>query len=154
MAFSAAGFPNNLEPYGVSRRDGKRPDGITSYPWSRGRPLLWDVTVVNTIASGYLNGTSFTSGSAADEAERRKHSNYIDLKCNYNFTPLAFETLGAVGPETMSFLKKLGKLMKKNTGETRSLDHLLQRVSIAIQRGNAICIRDTFEDCRDFNVFN
>lgn len=153
MAFSSADIPNSLEPYGISRRDGKRPDGITSYPWSRGRPLLWDVTVVNTIAVSYLNATSRAHGAAADEAERRKHNNYIDLKSNYNFTPLAFETFGAVGPETMVFLKKLGKLMKKSTGEPRSLDYLLQRVSIAIQRGNAVCIRDTYEDGRDFNVF-
>jgi hypothetical protein len=153
MAFSSAGFPTNLEPYGLSRRDGKRPDGVTSYPWSRGRPLLWDVTVVNTIAATYINETSRASGSAADEAERRKHNHYIDLKNNYIFTPLAFETFGAIGPETTIFLKKLGKLMKKNTGEARSLDFLLQRVSIAIQRGNAICIRDTYEDSQNFNVF-
>lgn len=153
MAFSSAGVPNNTEPYGLSRRDGKRPDGITSYPWSRGRPLIWDVTVVNSIAATYLNASSLTSGAAADQAERDKHNNYIDLKANYNFTPLAFETFGATGPETSIFLKKLGKLMKKNTGEPRSLDFLLQRVSIAIQRGNSICIRDTYVDGRDSNVF-
>ena len=72
MAFSSAGVPNNLEPYGLSRRDGKRPDGVTSYPWSHGRPLIWDVTVVNSIASTYLNATSLTSGAAADQAERNK----------------------------------------------------------------------------------
>lgn len=153
MAFSSAGVPSNLEPYGLSRRDVKRPDGVTSYPWSRGRPLISDVTVVNSIASTYLNATSLTSGAAADQAERNKHNNYIDLKATYNFTPLAFETFGAIGPETAIFLKKLGKLMKKNTGEPRSLDYLLQRVSIAIQRGNSICIRDTFKDSRDSNVF-
>lgn len=30
MAFTAAGFPNNLEQYGLSRLNGKRPDGLTS----------------------------------------------------------------------------------------------------------------------------
>ena len=109
--------------------------------------------MVNTIAATYINETSRASGSAADEAERRKHNHYIDLKNNYIFTPLAFETFGAIGPETTIFLKKLGKLMKKNTGEARSLDFLLQCVSIAIQRGNAICIRDTYEDSQNFNVF-
>ena len=152
MAFSSAGVPNNFEPYGLSRSDGKRPDGVTSYLWSRGRPLLWDVTVVNSIAASYINATSRASGAAADEAERRKHNHYIGLKHNYEFTPLAFETFGAIGPETTIFLKSLGKLMKKNTGEARSLDFLLQRISIAIQRGNAICIRDTYEDTRDYNV--
>lgn len=152
MAFSSAGFPNKLEPPSLSRRDGKRPDGLTSYPWSHGKSLIWDVTVVNTIASTYVNNTSVKSGSAADQAERDKHNNYIDLKAQYLFTPLAFETLGAIGPETRIFLKKLGKLMARNSGEPRSLDFLLQRVSIAIQRGNAISVRDTH--CDNYcNVF-
>ena len=155
MAFIAASFPNKLEPYGISRRDGKRPDGITSYPWSQGRSLIWDVTVVDTVAQSYLHMTSNTIGAAADQAERDKHNNYIDLKSQYNFTPLAFETFGSIGPETSIFLKKLGKLMKKHTGEPRSLDFLMQRLSIAIQRGNAINIRSTFADSRDSenNVF-
>lgn len=153
MAFNSAGFPTDLEPYGLSRRDGKRPDGLTCYPWIRGRSLIWDVTVVNTTASSYLSLTSVQCGSAADRAERSKHNDYLDLKQQYEFTPLAFETFGAVGPETSLFLKKLGKLMKKKTGEARSLDYLLQRISIAIQRGNACSIRDTFSDIFCDNVF-
>lgn len=150
MAFSSAGFPNRLEPSGLSRRDGKRPDGITSYPWSRGKSLIWDVTVVDTVAASHVNMTSVKCGGAADQAERNKHNNYIDLKGEYVFTPLAFESFGAVGPETSSFLKKLGKLMARRTGEPRSLNFLLQRISIAIQRGNSISVRDTHCD----NTFN
>ena len=153
MAFTSAGFPVDLEPYGLSRRNGKRPDGLTSYPWSNGKSLTWDVTVVDTMAASYLNLTSIKSGAAADQAERAKHNEYIDIKNQYHFTPLAFETFGSIGPETQVFLKKLGKLMKKNTGESRSLDFLLQRLSIAIQRGNAISIKGTFCDNDDLNVF-
>lgn len=153
MAFSAAGFPSLLEPYGLSRRDGKRPDGLTSIPWSNGRSLIWDVTVVDTVAATYLNSTSANSGAAADQAERDKHNDYIALKDQYHFTPLAFETFGSVGPETDQFLKKLGKLMKRSTGEPRSLDFLLQRLSVAIQRGNAISIAGTFCDSNSVNVF-
>lgn len=107
-------------------------------------------TVVNTVAASYLSRTSTKSGEAGDQAERSKHNNYIDLKEQYHFTPLAFETIGSIGPETEVFLKKLGKLMKNHTGEPRSLDFLLQRISIAIQRGNAINIRNTFCDNSDF----
>lgn len=153
MAFSAANVPNTLEPYGLSRRDGKRPDGLTSYPWSQGKSLIWDVTVVDTVANSYVSVTSVKSGAAADQAERGKHNIYIDLKEQYHFTPLAFETFGSIGPETEVFLKKLGKLMKRSTGEPRSLDFLLQRISIAIQRGNATSIRNSYCDINDFNVF-
>lgn len=153
MAFIAATFPNTLEPYGISRRDGKRPDGLTSYPWSHGKSLIWDVTVVNTVAASYVNMTSVKSGAAADQAERGKHNLYIDLKQDYIFTPLAFETFGSIGPETEEFMRKLGKLMEKYTGEPRSLDFLQQRISISIQRANAISIRDSHCDNNDFNVF-
>ena len=151
-AFTSAGFPCKLEPPGLSRRDGKRPDGLTYYPWSHGKSLVWDVTVVDTVAPSYLKWSSVRSGLVADNAERDKHNNYTDLKTQYIFTPLAFESFGSIGPETSIFLKKLGKLMSRNSGEPRSLDFLLQKVSIAIQRKNAVCVRDTFgvDDVCDF----
>ena len=43
-----AGVPAIKEPTGLSRSDGKRPDGVTVIPWSRGRCLVWDVTVPDT----------------------------------------------------------------------------------------------------------
>ena len=97
--------------------------------------------------------TSNNSGAAADEAEREKHNAYIDLKTEYNFTPLAFETFGSIGPETSLFLKRLGKLMARSTGEPKSLDFLLQRISVAIQRGNAISVLGTFNESTSDNVF-
>ena len=47
-ALISAGFPSILEPSGLHRSDGKRPDGLTLIPWSRGKSLLWDVTCVDT----------------------------------------------------------------------------------------------------------
>ena len=48
---SAAGIPSKLEPSGLDRGDGKRPDGITVYPYSRGRCLIWDAMCFDTYAS-------------------------------------------------------------------------------------------------------
>lgn len=144
-AFSSAGIPNILQPQGISRDDGKVPDGMTLIPWSRGKSLLWDVTIRDTLAKSYLNISSSNAGAVADLAERKKHNHYVKFKENYLFTPIAFESMGSVGPETKKFLISLGLLMKKASGESRSLDYLLQKVSIAIQRGNAACILGTFE---------
>ena len=36
-ALTAAEIPCRLEPQGLSRDDGKRPDGVTSMPWRDGR---------------------------------------------------------------------------------------------------------------------
>ena len=142
-AFSSAGFPNIIQPPGISRDDGKRPDGMTLIPWSHGRSILWDVTVRDTLAPSYVNESSKKAGAIADNAERNKHNHYRLLKENYLLTPIAFESLGSMGPETRTFIKKLGSLMKKASGESRSMDYLLQKVSIAIQRRNASCILGT-----------
>jgi len=39
-AFSAAGIPVSKEPAGLSRTDGKRPDGMTLIPWWAGKPAV------------------------------------------------------------------------------------------------------------------
>ena len=132
-----------MQPPGISRDDGKRPDGMTLIPWSHGKPILWDVTIRDTLAPSYINQSSKKSGSIADNAKRFKHNHYIRLKENYLFTPIAFESLGSMGPEKSTFIKKLGSLMRKASGEPRSMDYLLQKVSIAIQRRNASCILGT-----------
>jgi hypothetical protein len=86
---------STLEPNGLSRNDGKRPDGMTLVLWIKGQPLVWDVTVVDTLADGYVLKSSEVSGSAAEMACKRKHSKYSSIiSSNYVFKGLAFETLG------------------------------------------------------------
>jgi len=73
-AFSTAGHPNIIQPPGISRDDGKKPDGMTLTPWSHGKSLLWDVTIRDTLAPSYIHESSKHSGSVADNAERAKHN--------------------------------------------------------------------------------
>jgi hypothetical protein len=70
---------STLEPNGLSRDDGKRPDGMTLVPWIKGQPLVWDVTVVDTLADSYVLKSSEVSGSAAEMACKRKHSKYSSI---------------------------------------------------------------------------
>ena len=65
---------------------------------------------------------------------------YLSLPAGHQFVPVAVETMGTMGPRTLLFLKELGKRMRAQTGEARSADYLLQRLSAAVQRGNAISI--------------
>jgi hypothetical protein len=82
---------STLEPNGLSQNDGKRPDGMTLVPWIKGQPLVWDVTVVDTLADSYVLKTSEVSGFAAEMACKRKHSKYnsiilhckLKMLCNY-----------------------------------------------------------------------
>ena len=55
-ALSAASIPNTKEPQGLSRSDGKRPDGLTLVPWQSGKPLVWNVTVICPLADSYSLG--------------------------------------------------------------------------------------------------
>ena len=89
-------------------------------------------------------------GEVAARAEERKEAKYISLPAGHQFVPVAVETMGAMGSRTLLFLKELGKRMGVQTGEARSADYLLQRLSAAVQRGNAISIMSgLLEGARD-----
>ena len=45
-----------------------------------------------------------------------------------------------VGPEALNFLQDLGKWLRRATGEAKSRHYLLQRLSVAVQRGNAVAV--------------
>ncbi|KAF0290804.1 Ubiquitin carboxyl-terminal hydrolase 2 [Amphibalanus amphitrite] len=139
-ALSTAGIPAQLEPYGVDRGDGKRPDGMTIYPFSHGRCLVWDATCVNTFADSRLGGAALKSGAAAKKAEDEKRRKYAQLTQRFRFEPVAFETDGACGPTTRAFLQELGAKMAAVTGDQREMEWLWQRLSIAIVRGNAASV--------------
>jgi hypothetical protein len=54
----------------------------------------------------------------------------------------------------MQFLQEVGHRVAAETGEPWSLHLLLQRVSVAIQRGTAACITCTVcQDCSWDNIF-
>jgi hypothetical protein len=91
----------------MSRTDGKRPDGVTLVPWQAGRTAVWDVTVIDTLATSYLPSTSITPGSAAEIAAARKVDKYVNLSATHTFVPIALETLGPISVQSLSFCVKL-----------------------------------------------
>jgi hypothetical protein len=120
-ALSSAHFHCTLEPNGLSRDDGKRPDGATLIPWSKGQRLIWDVTCVDTLASSYLNHTSMCSGAAAEIACVKKHNKYKSLKsANFIFKALAFETLGPWCKEASSFIDNVGSKLIAESGDFKA----------------------------------
>jgi hypothetical protein len=138
---------STLEPNGLSRDDGKRPDGMTLVPWIKGQPLVWDVTVVDTLADNYVLQSFEVSGFAAEMACKRKHSKYSSIiSSNYVFKGLAFETLGPWCKEAIDFINVIGNRLIAESGDSKSKKFLFERISLAIQRGNAASIRGTFPD--------
>ena len=142
-ALVTASVPAILEPPGLERENNKRPDGMTLAPWKNGKALVWDVTCVDTLAKSYIVGCLDSPGYAANEAEKKKIAKYQDLEGRFNFTPLAFETLGPWGLKTKETIAEIGRRIADRTGEPRATEFLRQRISIEIQRGNAACVLNT-----------
>ena len=113
-----AGVPSTKEPSGLSRTDGKRPDGLTLIPWQCGKSLIWDVTVADTLAASHLATTSVKAGSAADTAAVKKDAKYADLARTYHFVPIACETLGPLNSTAINFLSDLGKRIAAVSGDS------------------------------------
>ena len=116
-----------LEPTGLSRSDGKCPDGVTLVPWRSGRLLVWDAICLNRFSPSHLPSATREAGAVAALAERSRQEKYTALNQCHNFTPVAIET--------SSFLRDLGWHLKQVTGEAMSFSYLRQRLSIAVQRG-------------------
>ena len=86
-------------------------------------------------------------GIIASDAESRKRVKYSQLNtAMYVFQPIAIETLGAFGTDASDFIRKLGHKLQTVTQDTRSTMFLLQRLSVAVQRGNAACVLGTIAE--------
>ena len=95
---------------------------------------MWDYTCVDTLAASNLVCTSITAGAAAEKAFRAKELKYDNLM------PIAMETLGSWAIDSLRFIQTIGKRIVEHTGELRSRAYLLQRISVAVQRCNAISV--------------
>ena len=140
-ALVGCGFPSSLEPTGINRGDGKRPDGMTLFPWRNGRCLVWDATVVDTFADTHLAACSLEAGAGAGVAEERKRGKYANIAETHIFEPIAFETMGSGGPTTLKLLKEIGRGLIRESGDSREASWFRQRLAVAIIRGNAASVR-------------
>ena len=69
---ASADLPSTLEPPGLCLSDGKRPVGLTLFPWSRGKSLAWDFTCVNRLAASYSRNATAPGSVIAACAEEKK----------------------------------------------------------------------------------
>ena len=127
------------EPSGISRSDGKRPDGLTLIPWRAGRSLIWDVTVSCTTADSYLEASSREAGAAAELAASNKMVKYAGLSSQDEFVPIAVESHGPINRDALQFLSELGRRLAETTGDVRA-SFLFQRISVVVQRFNSVLL--------------
>ena len=56
--------------------------------------------------------------------------------------------MGPIAPSGLKLIREIGSKIQDATGEKRSTVHLLQRISIAIQRGNAKSVLGTVNNSK------
>ena len=141
-ALATIEVPSVLEPVGLCRSDGKRPDGMSIIPWKRGRALVWDVTVWDIFAPSY-------SGHAAGEFKLVLWLTWLKLLkdiCILSWqSPIILSPLGLIhlvsfGDSARSFFKGLGCRTRTLTGDPQSYHKLCQQISVTIQRFNCLSI--------------
>ena len=142
-ALLRAQIPTILEPQGLSCTDGKRPDGMSLIPWSRGWVLVWDATCRNTYAPSHIHLSSAKAGAVAEEAAAQKRRLYAELIPTHHFVPLAFETSGVFSADSLSFLKDLASRSRLLNRDPLAYIKLCQKISITIQRFNCVAILGT-----------
>ena len=79
----------------------------------------------------------------ASQAEKAKTQKYALLGSSHYFVPVAIGRSGVFGPVAISFIKELGRRIRAETGEPRSLQFLMQGIAVAVQRGNVAAVRGT-----------
>jgi len=67
------------------------------------------------------------------------------------FEPIAVETLSVFNASAIRLLNDLGRRISSISGDTRETSHLYQRVSVLVQRFNAVLLHDSLPvaDCTD-----
>ena len=99
------------------------------------------------LQKSYINTSSVSAGEVAEIAADRKTLKYTELSISYTFVPIAIETMGPINKSGLDFINGIGRRITEVTGDYREAAYLRQRVSVALQRHNAICFRGTFGPC-------
>jgi len=105
--------------------------------------MAWDVTA-DTHAESHIANTATTRGAAAHRAAQKKTDKYTNLSCiTHVFYPFAVETAGAWHEMVIELTQEIDRRITTLTEDTRQTTFLLQRLSIALQWGNAVSFRNT-----------
>jgi len=77
-------------------------------------------------------------------AATRKTAKYSNIQAHHIFQPVAVESLGPINASGRIFLSKLGRKPATQSDDDREISFLFQRLSVLIQRYNAILLHDYF----------
>ena len=108
------------------------------------KPVTRDITVVSTLALSYLHASGHSVAGAAELTISWKDAMYSCLSQSFLFVPFAIETPEAIAPCSLDFLTEVGRRLNAASGDARETAFLFQRISVALQRFNAVLIHESF----------
>jgi len=84
-----------------------------------------------------------TPEAAAHQAAQHKIAKYSKLASTHMFYSIAIETAGTWDDMAIELVQEIGRRTTVITRDTRETVFLFQRLSIALQRGNAVSFLNT-----------
>jgi len=92
------------------------------------------------LADSNVAAAAREAGSAAKEAATRKTAKYSNIQAHHIFQQIAVESSDPINESVRVFLSKLGRKLADQSGDDREISLLFQRLSVLIQRYNAILL--------------
>ena len=97
-----------------------------------------------------LRPSLFCHCSCCSRAEAsKKEVQYSDLPASFSFQLIAVEALGPITEYAVDFLRELGRRISSKFQEERQSAYLFQRLSVTVQRFNAVILHDSFPPSSD-----
>ena len=123
-----------------------RPGDIAFESWIDGNKMAFDVSVVSPTQDAIIHRAAESPAAAIEMRKTSKIRAHFD-NCRGQgilFKPLVVETFSGWEEEAVTYLKQLGRHSARRWGKKDSLEikFFFQRLSVALQRGNAALILD------------
>ena len=141
-----ASFNPQKEMPGIVPGSLSRPADIFVGNWVDGRKIAFDVSVTSPVQEAVLFQAAQRPAAAIEARKQTKMRIHRD-NCQAQgifFQPLVVESFGGWDSDALVFLKELGRQDARRWGKDSALEikFLFQRLSIALQRGNAALLLD------------
>ena len=145
-----AGFNPKKELPALIPGSQSRPADIFVESWTNGRRVAFDVSVVSPTQDAIIDRAANVAASAIEmrkSEKTRKHAENCRASGLF-FEPLVVESFGGWDAEAVKMLKTLAThcAPRKGLSPAMEIKYFFQRLSIALQRGNATLLL-----CRDRN---
>ena len=94
------------------------------------------------------DSTATKPGAAAQKTAQNKIDKYSKLASTHIFYPFAIETAGTWHEMAIELTQEIGRRITTIIEDTRETTFLFQRLSVALQRGNAVSFHNTMVTVR------